>query len=130
MIPDYLAGLKEFCETKEDPTLEVGKHPECKNDFTDKTMWRLLRDAFGSPEKFVWHCPSRSLVRIYTSRVSTQDHTVIHYEKKDNHRVTIMRMPYEDTEYTRKMADQSVKVTTSRVPHEDPESVVVMYLID
>ena len=112
MILDYLAGLKELCKNKEaqGPPLIVMKKEGCTNAVTEEHGVYFLHDAFESPENFMWHSPTRSLVRIYESQDSTEDHTVMFYEKRDNHRVVMMRIPYEDTEFVGRMAARCVNV--------------------
>jgi len=110
MFRDYLAGLEELCENKKGTPYTVMNCCECTNNVTEEGRLRILYDAFESPENFMWHSPTRSFVRIYESQVSTEDHTVMFYEKRDNHRVVMMRIAYEDTEFVGRMAARCVNV--------------------
>jgi len=111
---DYLAGLEDLCETMEVPTYAVLTHPKCTNNVTAEDRTRLLYDAFQSPRNFMWHYRIRSFVRVYEAQDSTEDHTAIFYDKVDDnqeHRVTIMHVPYGDTGFAKRMCEQSVPVT-------------------
>jgi len=113
MILDSLAGLKELCENKEaqgSPHI-VTKDNACKNDLTEEIMAGLLHDAFESTANFMWHPPTHRYIKIYESQVSTEDHTMIFYEKVDDHKITVTRVPYEIRNFAIRMVRQCVNVT-------------------
>ena len=113
MMLDYMAGLKELCENKEERGLPhtVMKDNACKNDLTEENMAGILYDAFESPVNFMWHPPTLSYVKIYEAQVSTEDHMVIFYAKMDDHEITTVRVSYEDTESIERMVGECVNVT-------------------
>jgi len=112
MFRDFLAGLEELCERKKCPPYTVMECCGC--NVTEEGRLRLLYDALESPRNFMWHYRTRSFVMVYEAQDSTEVHTAIFYDKVDDnkeHRVTIMHVPYGDTEFAKRMYKESVLVT-------------------